>query len=115
MNRNLFAVSLLMFSSQLPSLAYANSILYDSCDRNSHAYSSTNCNEGSKKENGFEYEGSIWESDESDEPLITFMDRGRSPTDSDWEAMDIEDKVLNEQRNDCARRDANDCIIYEND
>ncbi|WP_104398811.1 hypothetical protein [Vibrio penaeicida] len=115
MNRNLFAALLLVLSSQIPSLVHANSILYDSCDRNSHAFSSANCNEDAKKESGFEYEDSIWKSDETDEPLITFTDRGRSPADNDWEAMDIEDKVLNEKRNDCARREANDCIIYEND
>ncbi|BCL69258.1 hypothetical protein TUMSATVNIG1_12010 [Vibrio nigripulchritudo] len=115
MNRILLGTSLLAATISIISTAQANSILYDSCERNSHASTSVNCEDESKASNDFEYEGSIWESDDSDEPLITFVDRGRSPDDKEWEIMNIEDKVQNEKRNECANRSYGECIIYEND
>ncbi|WP_157097653.1 hypothetical protein [Photobacterium sp. J15] len=35
--------------------------------------------------------------------------------DDEWQSMSIEERVLNERRNECAARDDGTCIIFEND
>ncbi|MBD1558221.1 hypothetical protein HC752_14885 [Vibrio sp. S9_S30] len=102
-----------MISSQTPSLAHANSILYDSCARNSYASTSANCYR--EREAGDNHEGAIWESEESEESRFTFVEKGHSSTDNEWKAMDSEDKVLSEKGNDCVYRGTNDCNIYMTD
>ncbi len=64
----------------------------------------------------FVYKKSIWENDnEAPDLVLNFWDGTRLASDKEWQQMDLNSKMLNQKRNECARRDEVSCIIFDND
>ncbi|SON52151.1 hypothetical protein [Vibrio tapetis] len=106
---------LLVLSSSALASSNIDSVLLESspCTLPSDDVRSHQCSYQNKP---FVYEKSIWEDeDESSEVLLDFWDGTRLVSDKEWQSMDINRKVLNQKRNECARRHEVDCVVFDKD
>lgn len=105
-----FALTLLCMVSPF---SHAESMLQDPCKLPIEHSNSHLCKDIGQR---FNSEQSKWQEDK-EEPNLTldFWDGTRAASDNEWQKMDIEDKVLYEKRNECARNDEVECVIFDND
>ncbi|MDN3680834.1 hypothetical protein QWZ04_10930 [Vibrio tapetis subsp. quintayensis] len=115
MNNKMNVSLLLLLSNTAIASSNSDTVLleFDPCTLPIEDARSHQC---SFKNKPFVYKKSVWERDKkSPEVLLDFWDGTRLVSDQEWQQMDINSKVLNQKRNECARRDEFDCVVFDKD